>query len=527
MSMPTVFNGTNHRIDQRVQLFDPIAAGAVSITSAGLISESIAIPALELLNGAYRLTVNGTLSGLAAGGRGLELGLAAFATPLQVSTITVGAAGEITGTALGIAAFHATNITNNGLIQGAGGIYASGGDVAFSISNAGDIVASTGNAAIWVDGFGTHTITNDGMVIGRIEGSYTSDSVEIITNTGTVDGQIWARGGNDSITNSGVIGDHIYLDGGDDTVVNSGMIDGDIYGFSGNDTVTNTGTVTGWIMLGEGNDVVNGSASAENVADEAGRDIYLLGDGIDNFDAVGVGSAIGNDTINGGLHSGVDPAAGIFGDIYNAADALLDVVINLDVAQQTDRVTGLVHAASRATGTETGTDTVRGMETVFTGEGDDVVFGNASGNFVSSGMGDDHLAGGLGHDYLVGGAGADHLTGGNGRDILDGSSDADLDTIHYTALLDSTATRTGRDTLYNFTETDRVHLGDMGVAGLHYVGTQTVFDGVAGALRVVSTAAGWMIQLDVDGNQTADFALEVLDANHANVTDWSDNFILV
>ena len=524
--MPTVFNGANHKIDQRVQLIDPVAAGAVTVSSAGLITESIGIPALELLNGAYQVTVNGTVSGLSAEGRGIELGVAAFATPQQVSTVTVGATGEVTGTAYGITAFHAANITNNGLIQGAFGIYAAGGDVAFSIINTGDIVADAANAAIWVDGIGTHTISNDGTITGRIEGSYTSDSVEIITNTGTLNGQIWARGGNDNISNSGSINGHVYLDGGDDTVDNSGTITGDVYGFSGNDTVTNTGTVTGWIMLGEGDDTVIGSATAENVADEAGRDSYTLGNGIDNFDAVGLGSEVGNDSINGGLHSGIDPGAGVFGDVYNAGDALQAVIINLDNAVHTDSVTGLTHAASRAVGAETGTDTVRGMETVFTGAGNDVVFGNTSGNFMGTGLGDDHLSGERGNDYLVAGEGADHLTGGAGRDTLDGSVDTMQDTFHYAALSESTAAKSGRDTLYNVLEADRIDLSDLGVANLHFIGQQVVFDGSTGALRVQSNATGYLIQLDVDGDKAADFSIDVLDVAHTGVTDWSDNFIL-
>ena len=560
--MPTLYNGLNHSINQVVFFNDPAVTGPITIAADGLVSEANVAPAMMLNGGAYRLGVYGLLSSTAAFGRGLELGTAVAAN--QKSVVTIARGGEIHGTDYAITAFHAATITNNGTLSGASGIYAIDALTAYSITNTGTISALASNAAIWADGGGAHTISNSGTITGRIEGSFTSDSVETITNTGTLNGQIWARGGNDVVNNSGQINDHVYLDGGDDNLVNTGTITGDINGWDGADTIqndgtlkgnllsgtgndvlsnsgtingtvdawdgndsfTNIGTVNGWILMGTGNDSFTGGAARDMVADGAGRDVYSLGDGIDNFDAVGEGSATGNDQVNGGLNAGIDIASGIFGDEYNASDATTAVILNLGTSLGTDVVTGLTHTASRATGAEVGTDVVRGFETAYMGSGDDVAFGSTSANYLYGGAGADHLFGGNGNDYLFGDTGTDSLMGGAGGDILDGGLDAELDTIIYTALSESTAGGTGRDRLQNFMSEDRIDFTRVVGVDVHYIGTGVAFDGSLGALRVTSTTDGWLIQVDTDGNNVANFAISVLDADHTNVTDWSTSFLV-
>ena len=59
----------------------------------------------------------------------------------------------------------------------------------------------------------------------------------------------------------------------------------------------------------------------------------------------------------------------------------------------------------------------------------------------------------------------------------------------------------------------------------HSVGTDVAFDAVAGAVRVVTTALGWLIQLDSNGDFVADMSIDVTDASHAGVTDGSDQFL--
>lgn len=59
----------------------------------------------------------------------------------------------------------------------------------------------------------------------------------------------------------------------------------------------------------------------------------------------------------------------------------------------------------------------------------------------------------------------------------------------------------------------------------HYVGTDVVFDAIAGGVRVVTTATGWLVQLDSNGDLVADMLIDVADQTHGGVTDWFDQFL--
>ncbi len=58
-------------------------------------------------------------------------------------------------------------------------------------------------------------------------------------------------------------------------------------------------------------------------------------------------------------------------------------------------------------------------------DGDDVIFGGNGADLLLGGAGNDILFGGNGADALFGGAGSDWLFGGNGADLLDGGDDED------------------------------------------------------------------------------------------------------
>ena len=564
--MARTFNQTNNSFNQAIFFTDPLVTGPITVTSSGVISEAFAGSALRLEGGAYTVAISGLLSASGASTSGLELGLAATATPAQVSTVTVGTTGEILSRVIGLASDHAVNLSNGGLIAGVAGVYVHGGIISYTIVNTGEIAADLTSYAIRANGAGTHTITNSGTITGRIEGSFVDASVEHITNSGTITGQIYARDGADVVTNSGLIDGAVSLDGGDDNLTNTGTIRGGINGWTGADTIqndglvtgnvisgdqndilTNTGTIDGsviagfgndslistgvvtqWIFMGEGRDTMTGGAGRDQVADEAGADRYALGDGIDNYDAVGAGSAAGTDRIDAGLHTGSNPLLGLYGDEYNAFDATTAVVVNLDNTATVDTATATLYAGGRASGAETGIDQINGFETVHTGSGNDVIFGNADANYLASHDGADHLFGGAGGDYLDGGTGADFLVGGSGKDVLDVGIDNDTDTVHYSALTDSRTAPGGRDVLLNFTDADRIDFGNMAIIGGtadHYIGTDVAFDGIQGAVRVVSTSAGWTVQLDANGDLVADLSIDVADLGHTGVTGWFDQFL--
>jgi Ca2+-binding RTX toxin-like protein len=368
-------------------------------------------------------------------------------------------------------------------------------------------------------------VTNTGVIEGAI---FLDGGADVLSNSGTITGDINGWTGNDKIDNVGTLNGFVLAGADNDTLTNSGTINGGVDAWTGNDSFTNTGTVNGWIFMGEGNDKFVGAVTAENVADESGVDSYALGDGVDNYDAVGIGSNVGNDVVNGGLNAGINLAAGIYGDEYNASDALLDVQVNLLNLANVDSVSGLSYVGYRAQGAETGVDTVVGFETVYTGAGNDVVFGNASANYISGAAGNDHLFGGAGNDYIDGGEGSDFIAGEAGRDTLDGGVDTVADTFIYKALADSSAALAARDVLLNFTDVDRIDFSKMVLATgdiNHFVGADVNFDGVIGAVRALTTASGWTVQADSNGDKIADMSIAVIDATHSNVVDWSDNFL--
>ena len=115
-------------------------------------------------------------------------------------------------------------------------------------------------------------------------------------------------------------------------------------------------------------------------------------------------SGLGFDDLDGG--AGDDDLDGGGGDSDLArfdSDGLdLDMIVDLD--------------AGTASGE--GTDTLAGIENVFTSTGDDVLTGDANANGLESASGEDQLFGGEGGDFLQGGDGNDEIYGGTDDDIL-------------------------------------------------------------------------------------------------------------
>jgi serralysin len=119
------------------------------------------------------------------------------------------------------------------------------------------------------------------------------------------------------------------------------------------------------------------------------------------------------------------------------------------------------------------------------------------------------------------------LIGGKGRDtLLGGGTDGDLDLFVFSALSDSTVTKAGRDVISDYEDgVDKIDLipidaiSGPGNNAFSFIGTNVAFTGNAGDLRVMQNASGAIIQGDVNGDKKADFAIDVLDPNHAIV--WS------
>ena len=119
----------------------------------------------------------------------------------------------------------------------------------------------------------------------------------------------------------------------------------------------------------------------------------------------------GNDTLSGG--EGNDVLTG------GAGNDLIDGGDGIDRANFTGTVGVTVNLGlMTAQATGLGTDTIRKIEHITTGSGNDRLTGNADNNSLTSGAGNDTLAGGAGNDVLAGGAGNDLLTGNSGEDVF-------------------------------------------------------------------------------------------------------------
>lgn len=88
------------------------------------------------------------------------------------------------------------------------------------------------------------------------------------------------------------------------------------------------------------------------------------------------------------------------------------------------------------------------IESVFTGDGNDKIVGNAAGNHLSGGRGNDDFNGGDGADTLLGGAGDDSMNGGAGADVMNGGLGNDKFTVDNAGDLVIEMANQGRDVVY-------------------------------------------------------------------------------
>lgn len=165
---------------------------------------------------------------------------------------------------------------------------------------------------------------------------------------------------------------------------------------------------------------------------------------------------------------------------------------------------------------------------LYGGEGNDDLYGGDGKDELQGGEGNDKLRGGEGNDLIDAGAGNDRLVGGKGADLLSGG--AGRDTFVFNTLADSTVKTSGRDTILDFDGKagDRIDLsgidankGSSGNQAFAFIGSEQ-FSNKAGELRFEKTASDTFIYGDVDGDGTADFAIQVA----GSTTFLKDYFIL-
>ena len=248
--------------------------------------------------------------------------------------------------------------------------------------------------------------------------------------------------------------------------------------------------ITPSTAAGDGADVLSGGAGNDTIYGGAGNDV-LKGDA-------------GDDKLFGGI--GSDTAS------YSSATSGVTVSLAVTTAQNTGGAgTDTLHAIENLTGSA--------FNDHLTGRGDDNVLQGAGGNDTLFGRGgNDLLRGDDGNDTLMGDAGDDVLVGGAGQDVLRGGTGADI--FRFTTASDS-GLGAASDRIMDFSHADgdQIDLGTVYAGALTYLGSAAFTHTGVGEVRVVDTASGQMVHVDVNGDGTSDMDIFVV---HGGIVGASD-----
>lgn len=313
-------------------------------------------------------------------------------------------------------------------------------------------------------------IDNSGTIQGRDYSIYSLSNVtSLITNSGTLKGDVVLGHGVDQVINTGKI--FGALQTGDNT--------GDW--FKSGDHVENHGIIRGIVTMSNFDDIFTAFGDAPVGSVEAPK---VVRGGLGNDTLTGANQ---NDKFRG--NDGNDQLNGLGGNdlLYGGAGR--------------DKVNG-----------DTGDDLVvgnAGNDALFGGAGDDrIIGGNGADRLVGNG-GDDNLRGGPGQDQIIGGHGQDRLWGGTGADVF-----------VFRAVEDSAADAPS-DRILDFEPgVDRIDLSQMST-DIAFVGDR-VFSATGDVeLRFsVPNSGTARVMLDVDGDGTGDLRFLVLDTLHLTTSDF-------
>ncbi len=224
------------------------------------------------------------------------------------------------------------------------------------------------------------------------------------------------------------------------------------------------------VKAGQGDDVVDGRAGNDRLYGADDNDTLIGGAGADRLD----GGSFLDTASYAGAAKGV--RVSLANPAVNTNDAKGDVYISIE------NLTGTSHA--------------------------DKLYGDRGANTLSGGEGNDILKGGpgFGSDKLHGGAGADDLYGGKGHDVF-----------QFKALSDSTVSRAGRDTIFDFYGDDQIDLSKIdastksaGNQAFQFIATEA-FHGKTGELRYYRHSSDTYVVGDVNGDKKPDFTIHLDD----------------
>jgi len=306
------------------------------------------------------------------------------------------------------------------------------------------------------DGIDKILATEDGTVIGLVNGFGPDSGIEIIAAAGnadvsiggTNDTEIWdfsqthlggvkwinALGGHDVVTGNN---QNNRIDAGDgNDIVDGGAGRDRLFGGDGHDILNG----------GDDNDRLDGGHGADTLDGGAGDDLYLFGVDSNGWIDTIIDSGTSDrdrivateDNVEIGLQSDFSAANGIEiitarrndnvtlegsdeGVNWNFSDVILRGIAEINGGASRD----IIHGAKRH-------DVINGEaghDQLYGGTGNDTLNGGADSDFLYGEDGRDTLFGGTGNDILNGGAGNDNLTGGEGFDIFEFSAASGTDVI--------------------------------------------------------------------------------------------------
>jgi len=203
---------------------------------------------------------------------------------------------------------------------------------------------------------------------------------------------------------------------------------------------------------------------------------------------------------DGGVHETIAGIAGDFLDAYVLGDPGAQAIIN-DVDGLAVRYP-LLREIFEAAGTGNG-GAANGAGRVFGDSTAETLEGSATDDIVYGRGGNDTLFGAGGDDFLIGGAGRDTMSGGLGDDSF-------VFAPGETGILSTT-----RDRISDFDDfgNDSIDLSAFGE--LSYMGTGA-FTG-ANQVRVVSSGSSVLIQINTDGDASAEAVIELLNTSLSQV----------
>ncbi|WP_420337735.1 DUF4114 domain-containing protein [Roseibium sp.] len=291
-----------------------------------------------------------------------------------------------------------------------------GNDALYGEAGNDEMIGGTGDDML--DGGNGDDSLIGGSGVDNLSGGYGNDELKGGAGDDTLDGgndDDVLVGGSGADTMIGGYGNDDLKGGADNDTMDGGHGDDSLIGGSGDDIMTG----------GAGADVLKGGSGNDELSGGSHNDELYGGHGDDTF----YGDA-GNDMMHGGRgNDTVD---------YSAFDVDLSISLH----------------NKKAHGLEIGTDTIKFIDNIVSGGGDDILKGSRDANVIEAGAGDDTIRSLQGADTLTGGEGSDtfvyrsyDLSGGTDTitDFLIGTDKIDLSQMLHSLISYVTEAVNGED----------------------------------------------------------------------------------